>query len=68
MGRASFNGDGVPRDLVVSHVWFSLAARQGDRLSAFYAQGRGEVEERMSQEQVEAAPRRAANWVPVPER
>ena len=68
LGRHRVLGDGVARDLVVSHMWFTLAARQGDRLSALYAQGRGEVEERMTPEQIDEARRRAADWLPVPER
>ena len=30
LGVMSYNGDGAPQDNVLAHMWFSLAAAQGD--------------------------------------
>lgn len=54
-------GQGVPQDYVQAHLWFNLAARQGDEKAA---RMRDELGSRMTSEQVAEANRLAVQWKP----
>jgi len=51
-----FAGYGVPQNYVTAHMWYNIAAANGDELSA---EVRGIVAARMTTEQVVEAQRRA---------
>lgn len=55
-------GNGVPQDYVLAHMWFNLAAAQGD---ADAAKVRVAITRRMTQEQVAEAQRMAREWRPA---
>jgi len=56
LGFLYFFGNGVPIDVVASHMWFNLAARRGISRANFLV---AQVEDRMTSEQIEEAKRRA---------
>ena len=54
------NGEGVPRDYVLSYMWSNLAAAQGYET----AQGNKDaVEERMTREQIAETQRLSREWL-----
>jgi TPR repeat protein len=54
-------GQGVPQDFVQAHLWFNLAARQGEEKAG---KMRDEVGAKMTPAQVAEANRLAAQWKP----
>ena len=56
------NGQGVPQDYVLAHMWFSLSSSQGITIAI---KGRNIVEEEMSKQQIEKAQEMARNWKPT---
>ena len=59
------DGLGVPRDYVLAHMWWNLAAMQGALLGG---QKRDEIEVQMTPDQIAEAKRLAREWKPVTER
>ncbi len=57
-------GDGVARDPFQAHLWFSLAASQGD---SFAADALAELERGMTAAQQAEARALADNWKPAPD-
>ena len=55
------NGRGVPQDYILAHMWFNLAASQGD---ADAAEAREQVAKSMSPTQVAEAQKMAREWKP----
>ena len=55
------NGQGVTQDYVQAHMWFNLAAAQGDEIPR---KNRDAVAERMTSEQIAEAQRLAREWKP----
>lgn len=59
LGYLYFFGNGVPLDILKSHMWFSLAVKGGiERAASLIV----EVEERMTPDQIEEAQRMAEEW------
>ena len=56
---AYWNGQGVPQDHVEAHMWFNLAAVQGEEVAA---RNRDDVAGNMTREQLADAQRRARQW------
>ena len=56
-------GNGVPQDYVLAHMWFNLAAAQGDGDAA---RTRVAIARRMTPDQVAEAQRMAREWRPAP--
>jgi TPR repeat protein len=54
-------GHGVPKDLVQAHMWLDLAAARGDQNAAA---SRGDLEARMTGDQLAEARRLAREWKP----
>ena len=61
MGVMYAVGNGVPQDYVLAHMWFNLAAAQGD---ADAAKERVKLARRMTPDQVAEAQRMAREWRP----
>jgi hypothetical protein len=57
LARMYYRGDGVPRDLVRSHMWFELCGASG----VFFGHS---LEQEMTPEQVAEAKELARNWKP----
>lgn len=64
LGYLYARGEGVPRDPVLSYLWYTLAARQGDAFAAAALAGLALV---MSPEQIAAAEALACGWTPAAE-
>ena len=64
MGFLYARGEGVRRNLVRAYLWFSLAARQGDRIAADAVAG---LARRMSPGQIGAAESLVSAWMPKSE-
>ncbi len=62
LGAIYVEGKGVPRDRVLGHMWFSVAARRGNRAAGI---GRDTVAAKMSPEQLAEARRLVAAWRPA---
>jgi uncharacterized protein len=60
LGFLYFFGNGVPIDVLKSHMWFDLANQGGVKRARFLL---AQVEERMTAEQVEEATRMADDWM-----
>jgi len=61
LGGMYYNGQGVAQDYVQAHMWFSLAAAQGNESARW---NRDIVEEKMTPEQIAEARRLAREWKP----
>ena len=59
MGGVYQDGLGVPQDHVEAHMWFNLAAAQGNVVAV---RNRDNVAEQMTREQLAEAQRRAREW------
>ncbi len=64
LGVMYANGEGVPEDFIQAHMWFNLAAAQGNELGR---ENRDIVAERMTPAQVAEAQRLAREWKPTTE-
>jgi hypothetical protein len=62
LGIAYVKGEGVPQDYVLAHMWFNLAAAQGNEDAR---QNRDSVAKVMTPDQVAEAQRLARQWKPV---
>ncbi len=60
MGINHSIGRGAPADLVAAHMWFNLAAAQGNPEAARYRQ---EVSREMSAAEIAEAQRQAREWM-----
>ncbi len=58
-------GHGVPQDYVQAHMWFNLAAADGQ---ASAIEGRDVIAKKMTPEQIAEAQRLAREWKPKPSR
>ena len=54
------NGRGVPRNDIIAHMWYDLAAAQGDEQAA---KNRDSVATKMTQAQIAEAQRLAGEWI-----
>jgi len=61
LGVRYYNGQGVPQDYVLAHMWWNLAGSNGMKGAL---QNRKEVETEMSPSQIEKAKEMARNWKP----
>jgi TPR repeat protein len=57
------NGQGVPQDYVLTHMWFNLSAAQGDQAAA---KNRDDVAKLMTPAQIAEAQKLAREWRPTP--
>jgi TPR repeat protein len=64
LGDMYANGRGVPQDYILAHMWFNLAAAQGDGDAT---KGRDMVEKKMTRAQIAEAQRLTREWKPKPE-
>ncbi|TBW38025.1 hypothetical protein EYW49_10500 [Siculibacillus lacustris] len=60
MGINHSIGRGVPADMVAAHMWFNLAAAQGNREAIRYRQ---EISQEMSASEIAEAQRHAREWL-----
>ena len=56
------NGQGVPQDYVLAHMWWNLSSSQGITTAI---KGRNIVEKFMTPQQIEKAQELARNWKPT---
>ena len=64
LGGMYYDGEGVPKDYVMAYMWWNLAGAQG------YEDARtnlGNVEKRMTPEQIAEAQRLSREWKPISE-
>lgn len=61
LGQMHAQGHGTLQNYVEAHKWFNLAAAKGYREAA---SARGEIERKMTPEQISSAQRSAQNWKP----
>ena len=61
LGVMSAKGHGMTQDYVQAHMWFNLAAAQGNKLAT---EGRDIVAKLMTPAQIAEAQRRAGKWRP----
>ena len=66
LGHMYANGESVPQDYVLAHMWFNLAAAQGDADAGRPAAARAAVAEKMTPDQIAEAQRLAREWKPTP--
>jgi uncharacterized protein len=64
LGGAYYNGEGVPQDYVLAHMWFNLAASSSGPLSHIAAYNREVVESKMTPAQIAEAQKLAREWKP----
>ena len=64
LGLSYAKGEGVPQDYILAHMWFNLAAAQGN---ANAIKGRDMVAGAMTPAQIAEAQRLAREWKPKPE-
>lgn len=62
LGAAYVKGEGVPQDYVLAHMWFNLAAAQGNEDAR---QNRDSLAKVMTPDQIAEAQRLARQWKPV---
>lgn len=62
LGRAYYEGFGVPKDFVLAYAWSNLAAAHTSDTGAAAKKIRDELEERLSAEQLAEAQRLSSNW------
>ena len=55
-------GQGVPQDYVLAHMWFNLSGSNGLKDAV---ENRDIIEKRMSKQQIEKAQELARNWKPT---
>ncbi len=60
LGVMYFNGEGVPQDFVLAHMWFNLAAAQGDTYGPTW---RDELAKMMTPAEISEAQQLAREWV-----
>jgi len=60
MGIIHSTGRGVPADMVAAHMWFNLAAAQGNGEAARWRQ---EISKEMSTAEIAEAQRQAREWM-----
>ncbi len=60
MGCAYFHGNGVPKDYALAHMWYNLAAANGNEQGA---NGREQVEKLMLPVQIAEAQKLAREWM-----
>ena len=65
LGLLYANGDGVPQDYVQAYLWFSLSAKQKNRIAE---KDRDAVAQRMTPAQLRQAKALVAKWRPDPAR
>jgi len=61
VGAMYAQGQGVPQDYVLAHMWFNLASSKGNKN---YAHNRNMMEGKMTPSQIEKAQEMARNWKP----
>jgi len=61
MGTMYFEGQGIPQDYVLAHMWWNLSTSNGHK-SAIH--NRNIVEKKMTKQQIEKAQEMARNWKP----
>ena len=61
LGTMYQNGQGVPQDYALAHMWWSLAGSNGDKDAVTNL---NIVEKEMSPEQIEEAQEMARKWIP----
>jgi TPR repeat protein len=59
LGRMYENGQGVPQNYVLAHMWFNLSAARGN---VFATDARSDAEKVMSSEQIAEARKLAREW------
>ena len=62
LGVMYYNGQGVPQDYVLAHMWWSISSANGDKDAVT---NRNIVEKKMSKQQIEKAQEMARNWKPT---
>jgi uncharacterized protein len=62
LGIMHYNGQGVPQDYALAHMWFNLAGSNGHKLAV---DNRNMAEKKMSPSQIEKARKMAGNWKPT---
>ena len=62
LGHMYVNGEGVPQEYVLAHLWWDICGFSGDKDCV---KSRNLVEERMSKQQIEEAQEMASNWKPL---
>ena len=60
LGIRYYNGQGVPQDYVQAHLWWNLAAAQGDEEAR---ENRDIIAAKMTPAQIEEAQRLAREWL-----
>ena len=65
LGKLYASGRGVPKNIVVSQMWLTLSAAQGNEHAR---RARDLLEERMTPAQIAEAQKLAREWKPKPER
>ena len=58
----SYNGQGIPQDYVLAHMWWSISGSNGYKDAVT---NRNIVEKKMSKQQIEKAQELARNWKPT---
>ena len=61
LGVMYTNGQGVPKDSVSAHMWFNVAASNGNKDAV---KNRNMLVEQMTPQQIEKAQEMARNWKP----
>ena len=56
-----YNGQGVPQDYLLAHMWFNLSGSNGVEDAI---EKRNMLEKKMSKQQIEKAQEMARNWKP----
>ena len=62
LGRRYEEGEGVPQDFALAHMWFNLSASCGTPVGPLAEQAREEIERSMTREQVAEAQGMARTW------
>jgi TPR repeat protein len=62
VGVMYHNGEGVPQDYIVAHMWWNLSATKGNELAR---QNRDVVARDMTPDQIAEAQRLAREWKPT---
>ncbi len=63
LGNTYLNGLGVPQDYALAHMWFNLSASRATRgLRERAVEGRDNVADRMTPDQIADAQRLAREW------
>jgi TPR repeat protein len=62
LGELYAEGKGVPQDYVQAHMWYNLAAANGDKLAAEFRDG---LAKQMALAQIAEAQKLAREWKPI---